>query len=347
MALRLLQQQQWANSLAVAALRGELALLRSLATVPSSNLGQDNQESGSSHAGTIDFGFKEVPVEEKQQLVGKVFRSVAPSYDVMNDLMSGGLHRLWKDRLVEKLRPAPSQRHLDVAGGTGDVAFRVLDAIRDAARSSAGRPLSAAAAAADGGAAVAAGPGHVTVCDINAAMLAEGQKKAAARGIGAAEMDWVEGNAERLPFRDEQFDSYTIAFGIRNVTDRMAALREAHRRGCGSARARPGLPVHARACSLPHPLPPLSLTRPRAASRVLKVGGRFMCLEFSKVVVPGLQQLVVAGDAESYQYLVESIRMFPGQEEFARLVEGAGFAGVEYENLTAGVVAIHSGFKLR
>lgn len=323
MALRLLQQQQWANSLAVAALRGELALLRSLATVPSSNLGQDNQESGSSHAGTIDFGFKEVPVEEKQQLVGKVFRSVAPSYDVMNDLMSGGLHRLWKDRLVEKLRPAPSQRHLDVAGGTGDVAFRVLDAIRDAARSSAGRPLSAAAAAADGGAAVAAGPGHVTVCDINAAMLAEGQKKAAARGIGAAEMDWVEGNAERLPFRDEQFDSYTIAFGIRNVTDRMAALREAH--------------------------------------RVLKVGGRFMCLEFSKVVVPGLQQLydaysfhlipqigrVVAGDAESYQYLVESIRMFPGQEEFARLVEGAGFAGVEYENLTAGVVAIHSGFKLR
>ncbi|KAL4444647.1 hypothetical protein ABPG77_002464 [Micractinium sp. CCAP 211/92] len=294
--------------------------------------------------GTIDFGFQHVPREEKQTLVGQVFASVAPSYDIMNDLMSGGMHRLWKDRLVEKLRPRPGQRHLDVAGGTGDVAFRVLDAMRTGqygapagglgstvggssfTSSTSTGSSAAAAAAADAATAAAAAASEqlppVTVCDINAAMLAEGRKKAEGRGVGPESMQWVEGNAEALPFRSGSFDSYTIAFGIRNVTDRAAALREAH--------------------------------------RVLRPGGRFLCLEFSKVVVPGMQQLydlysfnvipqigrVVANDAGSYQYLVESIRMFPDQESWSRIIEDAGFRGVDYENLTFGVVAIHSGFKL-
>lgn len=223
----------------------------------------------------------------------------------MNDLMSGGLHRLWKDHLVQSLAPFAGQRHLDVAGGTGDVAFRVLRGIRDseARNTSTGTKCL----------------GSVVVCDINTAMLKEGERKAASQGIDATSIEWVEGNAENLPFEDRAFDSYTIAFGIRNVTDRPAALREAR--------------------------------------RVLRPGGRFLCLEFSKVIVPGLQQLydvysfrvipeigrVVAGDAESYRYLVESIRMFPGQEEFASMVREAGFRAVMYENLTAGVVAIHSG----
>lgn len=223
----------------------------------------------------------------------------------MNDLMSGGLHRLWKDHLVQSLAPFAGQRHLDVAGGTGDVAFRVLRGIRD----------SEARITSTGTKCL----GSVVVCDINTAMLKEGERKAASQGIDATSIEWVEGNAENLPFEDRAFDSYTIAFGIRNVTDRPAALREAR--------------------------------------RVLRPGGRFLCLEFSKVIVPGLQQLydvysfrvipeigrVVAGDAESYRYLVESIRMFPGQEEFASMVREAGFRAVMYENLTAGVVAIHSG----
>ncbi|PRW45608.1 2-methoxy-6-polyprenyl-1,4-benzoquinol mitochondrial [Chlorella sorokiniana] len=293
---------------------------------------------------TIDFGFQHVPRDEKQTLVGQVFSSVAGSYDIMNDLMSGGMHRLWKDRLVEKLRPRPGQKHLDVAGGTGDVAFRVLDAMRSgqyaasssgswaacgssSSAASAAQSGAAAAAAAAGGEAASAGTAAavlpaVTVCDINAAMLAEGRKKAEGRGIGPEGMQWVEGNAEALPFESGVFDSYTVAFGIRNVTDRAAALREAH--------------------------------------RVLRPGGRFLCLEFSKVVVPGMQQLydlysfnvipqigrVVANDAASYQYLVESIRMFPDQETWAGMIEAAGFRGVDYESLTFGVVAIHSGFKL-
>ncbi len=279
-----------------------------------------------SHLYFVFVGFTEVPREEKQTLVGQVFSSVAPSYDVMNDLMSGGLHRLWKDRLVESLAPFPGMRHLDVAGGTGDVAFRVYKAIRDAERM---RNTSAAAAASTsnenfqntstspGG--LESGVGSVVVCDINAAMLKEGERKAAAQGIDSASMEFIEGNAERLPFPDNHFDSYTIAFGIRNVTDRMAALREAR--------------------------------------RVLRPGGRFLCLEFSKVVLPGLQQLydlysfnvipamgqLVANDSESYRYLVESIRMFPGQMEWAAMIQDAGFGIVEYENLTGGVVAIHSG----
>lgn len=281
-------------------------------------------------------GFQEVPREEKQSLVGKVFSNVAPSYDVMNDLMSGGLHRLWKDRLVESLAPFAGMRHLDVAGGTGDVAFRVFDAIRDAERlRDAAASPSSTGSRSDHPEVTPSIPskgkpycpkidaevGSVVVCDINASMLKEGEKKAAARGIDLASIQWVEGNAEELPFDDNTFDSYTIAFGIRNVTDRQTALCEAR--------------------------------------RVLRPGGRFLCLEFSKVVVPGLQQLydmysfnvipeigrVVAGDAESYRYLVESIRMFPSQEEFAEMIRTAGFSAVQFENLTAGVVALHSGVK--
>ncbi|KAG2496051.1 hypothetical protein HYH03_005970 [Edaphochlamys debaryana] len=308
----------------------------------------------------IDFGFKQVPRDAKQSLVGQVFSSVASSYDVMNDLMSGGMHRLWKDRLVEALRPFPGQEHLDVAGGTGDVAFRVLRAVRAAeveermaaaraGRTSAGgRPRPPADAAGPGpGSAAAAGatpraegaagasrpgaaaasplvPGRVVVCDINPDMLREGKQKAAATSdlAGDAGLSFVEGNAEQLPFDDTSFDSYTIAFGIRNVTDRPAALRE--------------------------------------ALRVLKPGGRFLCLEFSQVTQPGLRELydaysfaviprighIVANDAASYQYLVESIRKFPDQEAFARLIEDAGFRAVTYENMSGGIVALHSGFKL-
>lgn len=234
---------------------------------------------------------------------------------------------------MDSLAPFAGQRHLDVAGGTGDVAFRVYRAIREAERRRDGghqvraptQPPASSSGAAEtaADASEAAARGSVTVCDINAAMLREGEKKAAAQGVGGDGMQWVEGNAEALPFPDAAFDSYTIAFGIRNVTDRPAALAE--------------------------------------AARVLRPGGRMLCLEFSKVAVPGLQQLydlysfsvipeigrLVAGDADSYRYLVESIRMFPGQEAFAGLLRGAGFAGVRYENLAGGVVAIHSGVNPR
>ena len=264
-----------------------------------------------STSSTIDFGFQNVARDEKQNLVRQVFSSVAPSYDVMNDLMSGGLHRLWKDRLVEMLAPFPGAKHVDVAGGTGDVAFRVLRAIQ-AAEGLRSTPVDS----------TVEGRGHVTVFDINPEMLEEGKKKAQnAPDLDLDRLTFVEGSAEDLPFEDDAFDSYTIAFGIRNVTNRQAALAEAY--------------------------------------RVLKPGGRFMCLEFSKVTVPGLQQVydeysfrvipevgkLVAGDADSYRYLVESIRMFPDQETFKTMIEDAQFQMVRYENLTAGVVAVHSGIK--
>mmetsp|Transcript_14908 Transcript_14908/g.42454 ORF Transcript_14908/g.42454 Transcript_14908/m.42454 type:complete len:327 (+) Transcript_14908:30-1010(+) len=269
---------------------------------------REMDNSAASPSATTDFGFQHVQADQKQNLVRQVFSSVAPSYDVMNDLMSGGLHRMWKDRLVEMLAPFPGSMHIDVAGGTGDVAFRVLRAIqgaeglRDASESPEDRK------------------GGVTVFDINPEMLEEGKKKAnKATDLATHRLSWVEGSAEELPFDDNTFDSYTIAFGIRNVTNRSTALAEAY--------------------------------------RVLRPGGRFLCLEFSKVTVPGLQQIydeysfrvipevgkLVAGDAESYRYLVESIRMFPGQEEFKEMIEAAQFQSVGYENLTAGVVAIHSG----
>ncbi|MFC4175521.1 bifunctional demethylmenaquinone methyltransferase/2-methoxy-6-polyprenyl-1,4-benzoquinol methylase UbiE [Microvirga sp. GCM10011540] len=242
------------------------------------------------------FGFQSVPLTEKQGRVNEVFHSVAGRYDLMNDLMSAGLHRLWKNTLVTTLRPPKDRpfRHLDVAGGTGDVAFRILDA---------GGPQT-----------------HVTVLDINGEMLKVGRERAGHRYEGR--IDFVEANAEELPLESKAYDAYTIAFGIRNVPRIDAALREAH--------------------------------------RVLKPGGRFLCLEFSKVDVPGLDRIydaysfnviprlgqAVTGDAESYQYLVESIRRFPAPGAFARMIEEAGFKRVTHRPLTAGVVAIHSGWKI-
>src|SRR5918998_3737330 len=242
------------------------------------------------------FGFRSVPLGEKQGRVSGVFRSVAGRYDLMNDLMAAVLHRLWKDALVSTLRPPRDRpfRHLDVAGGTGDVAFRILDESGPQTR--------------------------VTVLDINGEMLKVGAERAGHRYEGR--IDFVEANAEELPLEAKSYDAYTIAFGIRNVPRIDAALREAH--------------------------------------RVLKPGGRFLCLEFSKVDVPVLDKIydaysfnviprlgqVVAGDAESYQYLVESIRRFPPPAAFARMIEEAGFRRVTHRSLTGGIVAIHSGWKI-
>jgi demethylmenaquinone methyltransferase/2-methoxy-6-polyprenyl-1,4-benzoquinol methylase len=274
------------------------------------------------------FGFQQVPLEDKQALVDDVFRSVASRYDLMNDLMSGGLHRAWKDALVTAVNPPPKGRlgrldepkgrpgrldepkgrpsrlnekderpfHLlDLAGGTGDIAFRVLGA---------------------GGAGTRA-----TVIDINAEMLAVGRARAAERGFAGA-IAFVEGNAEALPFPDRSCDAIIIAFGIRNVPRIAVALAEAH--------------------------------------RVLRLGGRFLCLEFSTVDVPGLDALydlysfnvipalgrAVAGDAEAYRYLVESIRRFPRPDAFAEMMRAAGFARVSFQRMTGGIVALHSGWRL-
>jgi ubiquinone/menaquinone biosynthesis methyltransferase len=318
--LRLLQRRQALAGLTAAADASSALSTRALSAAPgdaerpadagAAADGADGADGASTSAPGVDFGFRQVPHAAKQGLVREVFSSVAPSYDAMNDLMSVGLHRLWKDHLVDSLAVAPSVQHLDVAGGTGDVAFRVAAAAR-AAR---------AAAAATGAYAPAAPPpppARVVVCDINPEMLAEGRKRAG--GAEGVDLEWVEGNAEALPFPDAAFDSYTVAFGIRNVTDRPAALAEAR--------------------------------------RVLRPGGRLLVLEFAKVTAPGLRQLydasslaviprvgaLVAGDAESYRYLVESIRMFPPQAEFADMLRAAGFVGVRWEDLSAGIVAIHSG----
>lgn len=239
------------------------------------------------------FGERHVTPDEKTGLVRDVFDNVAPKYDIMNDLMSGGLHRLWKDRLVRSIRPRPGQKFLDVAGGTGDIAFRILKKAPGA---------------------------EITVLDINPHMLEVGRDRAADRGW-LDEFEWVTGNAESLPFPDNSFDVYTIAFGLRNVTHIDTALKE--------------------------------------AARVLKPGGRFFCLEFSRVesallsraydawsfhVIPKLGK-AIAGDESSYQYLVESIRKFPSPRKLARRMQNAGFAGAKFSALTAGVVAIHSGVK--
>jgi demethylmenaquinone methyltransferase/2-methoxy-6-polyprenyl-1,4-benzoquinol methylase len=243
-----------------------------------------------------DFGRRRVPLADKQALVDDVFHSVAPRYDLMNDLMSGGLHRAWKEALVAAVNPPKSERPfalLDLAGGTGDVALRVMRA--------GGRGT------------------HVTVADINAEMLAVGRERARRAGRG---ITFVAGNAEALPLPDRSFDAVTIAFGIRNVPRIDVALAEAH--------------------------------------RVLKVGGRFLCLEFSSVDVPGLDRLydlysfnvipaigrAVTGDAEAYRYLVESIRKFPRPAAFADMIRGAGFRRVSFRPLTGGIVALHSGWRL-
>jgi demethylmenaquinone methyltransferase / 2-methoxy-6-polyprenyl-1,4-benzoquinol methylase len=247
---------------------------------------------------TTHFGFKDVPLGDKQTLVNDVFHSVARRYDLMNDLMSVGLHRAWKNIMIAALNPprgdAPFSL-LDVAGGTGDIAFRAAKA---------------------GGAGFRA-----TVCDINTDMLDVGRTRAAARHLDD-KVSFVEGNAEALEFPDRSFDAYTIAFGIRNVPRIDAALREAY--------------------------------------RVLKPGSRFLCLEFSTVDVPGLDRIydlfsfkvipplgrAVTGDAESYQYLVESIRKFPRPSAFAEMIRDAGFARVKWETLSGGIVALHSGWRL-
>lgn len=244
------------------------------------------------------FGYRTVPLEEKQDLVDDVFHKVAKNYDIMNDLMSGGLHRVWKDALVSKMRPPITERPfrlLDLAGGTGDVAFRVANA---------GGPNT-----------------HVTVADINREMLAVGRERAEKRGL-SANVDFQEANAEELPFEDRSFDAATIAFGIRNVPRIPKALKEIH--------------------------------------RVLKPGGRAFVLEFSKVDVPILDKIYetysfnvipkiggrVAGDAEPYQYLVESIRRFPNAETFAQMMRDAGFGRVDFMRMTGGVVALHWGFRI-
>ena len=247
---------------------------------------------------TTHFGFRDVALEEKQTLVNDVFHSVASRYDLMNDLMSGGLHRAWKNAMVTTLNPPRDDAPfalLDVAGGTGDISFR---------------------------AAKAAGAGFTsTVCDINSDMLAVGEERALAQHLDH-QVTFVEGNAEELPFPDKSYDAYTIAFGIRNVPRIDLALKEAH--------------------------------------RVLKPGSRFLCLEFSTVDVPGLDKIydlfsfkviphigrAVTGDAESYQYLVESIRKFPKPEQFATMIRDAGFARVSYQMMSGGIVALHSGWRL-
>jgi demethylmenaquinone methyltransferase / 2-methoxy-6-polyprenyl-1,4-benzoquinol methylase len=242
------------------------------------------------------FGFRSIDAKDRQGLVNAVFSRVANRYDLMNDLMSGGMHRLWKADLIAWLSPSPAGRQelLDVAGGTGDIARRFLDRAH---------PQS-----------------HGVICDISAEMLDAGRGKLAARY--GERLGFVQGNAEALPFPDRSFDAYTIAFGIRNVTHIEAALAEAF--------------------------------------RVLKRGGRFLCLEFSAVQTPMLDTLYdtysfrvipklggwVAGDEDAYRYLVESIRKFPDQERFAGMVRAAGFERVQYRNLTGGIAAMHSGWRI-
>jgi demethylmenaquinone methyltransferase/2-methoxy-6-polyprenyl-1,4-benzoquinol methylase len=238
----------------------------------------------------VSFGYEEVSPEEKTRRVGAVFSSVANKYDVMNDAMSGGLHRLWKDRFVRRVKPRPGEAILDMAGGTGDIAFRLAEA-----------------------------GAEVTVSDINQEMLDAGIERALDRGIDG--LVWSRQNAEELSLPDRMFDAYTIAFGIRNVTHIDKALAEAY--------------------------------------RVLRHGGRFFCLEFSTTEWPGFGEVydlyshkvvpklgkAIAGDEESYRYLIESIRRFPPMPEFEAMIRAAGFTRTKVEPILGGLVAIHSGWK--
>lgn len=243
---------------------------------------------------TTHFGFQTVNEEAKADMVHGVFSRVASKYDIMNDLMSMGIHRIWKNAMMDWLAPRPEQKLLDVAGGTGDIAFRFLKRAKGST---------------------------ATVCDMTESMLIEGQKRADAENM-AARLNWVVGDAMDLPFESNTFDVYTISFGIRNVTRIPDALAEAY--------------------------------------RVLKPGGRLMVLEFSQIpndlmqavydaysfnVIPVMGQ-VVANDRDSYQYLVESIRKFPNQELFASMIREAGFSQVKYRNLSMGIAALHSGWKV-
>ena len=240
---------------------------------------------------TVSFGYSEVAPEEKTRMVGDVFARVAQRYDIMNDAMSGGMHRLWKDQFVRRVKPRAGEAILDMAGGTGDIAFRMARHGAD-----------------------------VTVADINPAMLGVGMERAQKKGIEG--LLWAEENAETLSFADKAFDAYTIAFGIRNVTDIPKALREAH--------------------------------------RALKRGGRFYCLEFSTTTWPGFRELydayshrlvpkvgkLIAQDEESYRYLIESIRRFPDMPTFKAMIGEAGFVNAKVEPILGGLVAIHSGWKI-
>ena len=248
---------------------------------------------------TTHFGARQVPLDDKQGLVDGVFHTVADRYDLMNDLMSGGLHRLWKDAMVNRLSPPKSGAHpyrvLDMAGGTGDIARRIVDRSQ--------------------------GHAEVTVADINDDMLRVGQQRAKTYRF-AERLSFVEANAETLPFADESFDAYTIAFGIRNVPRIEKALSEAH--------------------------------------RVLRRGGRFLCLEFSQVDLPMLERAyarfservipnmgrLVAGDAEPYRYLVESIRQFPAPQVFSAMIGKAGLSRVTHTPLTGNIAALHGAWKL-
>jgi demethylmenaquinone methyltransferase/2-methoxy-6-polyprenyl-1,4-benzoquinol methylase len=243
---------------------------------------------------TTHFGNKNIPKELKSQMVGEVFNSVAQKYDLMNDVMSLGVHRIWKTALIDWLSPRNGQKLLDVAGGTGDIAFRFL---KRAPKS------------------------KVTVLDMTEKMLVEGKSRAEAHEFNE-NIDWICADAMRLPFKDHSFDAYTISFGIRNVTDIKVALTEAF--------------------------------------RVLKPGGRLLVLEFSQIPISKLRKLydlysfkaiprmgkIIAGDSDSYQYLVESIRKFPNQEEFLKLLQAAGFENTKYRNLSLGIAALHSGWKI-
>jgi len=243
---------------------------------------------------TTHFGFQTVKESEKAGMVKGVFDSVADRYDLMNDVMTAGIHRQWKNSLIDSLNPRAGMKLLDVAGGTGDIAFRFLD--RSAS-------------------------GHVTVCDINAEMLRVGQRRAQDKGYDDR-AEFICGDAMKLPFPDRMMDAYTIAFGIRNVTRIEEALSEAY--------------------------------------RVLKPGGKFLCLEFSPTVAPLFQKTYdaysfnvmpkmgefIAGDSESYQYLAESIRRFPTPANFEAKVKAAGFSRTGFRTMTAGFVAIHYGTRI-
>lgn len=240
---------------------------------------------------TASFGYEDIPAEEKEGRVGAIFSNVARKYDVMNDAMSVGMHRLWKDKFVKRVRPQPGEAILDMAGGTGDIAFRM-----------------------------AKHGANITVSDINQDMLDVGIERAGKRGIEG--LEWSRQNAEELTFPDRVFDAYTIAFGIRNVTHIDRALAEAH--------------------------------------RVLKFGGRFFCLEFSTTEWPGFSEIydayshklvpklgqMIAGDEDSYRYLIESIRRFPTMPEFEKMIQAAGFKRTRVEPILGGLVAIHSGWKV-
>ena len=261
----------------------------------------ENEPAGKPRSDSAWFGFRAVAAGEKASLVRAVFDSVADRYDLMNDLMSGGIHRLWKAAMIDRLAPRPGQRLIDVAGGTGDIAFRFLER--------------------------AGGPGRGTravVCDLTPAMLRIGRDRAIDRGRVGTEggIDWAAGDAEALPVAGMRFDASTVAFGLRNVTRIERALAEAR--------------------------------------RVLKPGGRFLCLEFSRVALPLLARLydlysfrvlpalgaAVTGDGDAYRYLVESIRRFPPQDELAARIAEAGLAQVRFRNLSGGIAALHSAWRI-